>query len=202
MQHVRGPFPSFFRPAALALACAVGGALFPGAVPAQAIYKWVDERGVVNYGNAEIPKDREVKAVDTAPKVVVRSDPAAGGAAAAGAKTSDTELLRQELARTREEVARLRQNVAAVNSSVAKTRRGESRIEWREDCERQRRVDCDDEGANPGSRADGAVMRQPVILHRPPAAAAKPKPAAPKKAEPLLESRPDRGTIKPLASLQ
>jgi hypothetical protein len=200
MQYVRGAFPSFFRPAAIALACGLGAAGLSGAVSAQAIYKWVDERGIVNYGNAEIPKDREVSAVDTAPKVVVRSDPRPRDAASAGAKPSDSELLRQELARTREEVARLRQNVAAVNSSASKHRRGESYVEWREECERQRRVDCDDDGAYPGSRIEGGVIRQPVILRRPAVTVPKPIPVAPNKDAPTKESgKPGKTAVKPLA---
>jgi hypothetical protein len=203
MQHVRGPFPSFFRPAAVALACGLGAAIFAGSVPAQAIYKWVDTRGVVNYGNAEVPGDREIKAVDTAPKVVVRSDTGPGKATAASAKPSDTELLRQELTRTREEVARLRQNVAAVNSRASKYRGGESTIDWREECERQRRVDCNDHGAYPGSRPEEGIVRQPVILRRPAAPVAKPIPVMPKKDLPVLESaKPAKASIKPLASLQ
>ena len=197
MQNVRGVFPSFFRPAAVTLACSLAAAAVPVGASAQAIYKWVDERGVVNYGNAEVPKDREVKAVDTAPKVAVRSEPGPG---ATNAKPNDTELLRQELARTREEVSRLRQNVAAVNSGTAKTRRA-AYAKWREDCERQRRVDCD-EGAYAASESDAGVLRQAVIQRRP-HVAPKHVPAAPKKELRVLESaKPPKAAIKPLASLQ
>ena len=199
MQNVRGVFPSFFRPAAVALACSLAAAAVPADASAQAIYKWVDERGVVNYGNAEVPKDREVKAVDTAPKVALRSEPGPGSGAA-NAKPNDTELLRQELARTREEVSRLRQNVAAVNSGAAKARRA-SYAEWREDCERQRRVDCN-EGAYAASESEAGVLRQAVIQRRP-HPAPKHVLVAPKKELRVLESaKPPKAAIKPLASLQ
>jgi uncharacterized protein DUF4124 len=71
MQHVRGLFPSKIRLAGVVFALAAAAAcLFSGPVSAQTIYKWVDERGVVNYGNADVPKKGNVSVVDTTPAVI------------------------------------------------------------------------------------------------------------------------------------
>jgi len=196
MKFIRGAFPTFFRPAAALFGCALALALLPGGADAQAIYRWVDERGVVNYGNTDVPKDREVKAVDTTPKVAVRAE---SPPAVAAARPSDTESLRRELARAREEVSRLRQDATAANSGA---RPGPSYAEWREECERQRRVDCDDPAAYAAAGSVAGVLRQPVILRRP-HLAPKPIPVAPRKEVRVLESgKPARAALKPLASLQ
>ena len=169
MQHVRGPFPSFFRLAAglftLAVCASVG---MPGA-SAQTIYKWIDERGVVNYGNSEIPKSRDVSIVDTAPPVWVRPDSKSRESTSdlATPQRGNTPQLRQERARSREETARPRTNVAQVNSGNS-SKSSSAYATWREACERQRRVDCneatytDETRAGPAHHA--ARVRQPVVV--------------------------------------
>ncbi len=68
MKRFRLPSPVF----ALLLPLAAGPA-----VAAEA-YKWVDDKGVVNYGEKP-PKNRPSQQVDTTPKVIIESDAKAAG---------------------------------------------------------------------------------------------------------------------------
>jgi len=111
MQQVRGPFLPIFRAAAGPLVLAICFAA-PSAF-AQTIYKWVDERGVVNYGNADVPKKREVTVVDTTPPVAIQPGANPRDAAPHPVKLTEADMLRGELMRTREEIARLKQAAPA-----------------------------------------------------------------------------------------
>jgi hypothetical protein len=119
MQYVRGPFPPKFRDAGRSLALAL---LILAAAPAlaqqQSIFKWVDERGVVNYGNAEVPKNVAVSLVDTTPQASAKPDSRSAANAARPARLSDADVLREQLARSHEEIARLRQAAAAANGAT------------------------------------------------------------------------------------
>jgi Domain of unknown function (DUF4124) len=145
MQRLRGPFPSVFRATAvlpvLFAALLVNCCLATNPAFAQTIYKWVDERGVVNYGNAEVPKSKDVSIVDTAPQVV--SQPDVKAREAKQAKAVEADSLREQLQRSRDEVARLRQN-SAQGYTGGNTSKGSDSFfaAWREDCERKHRTDC------------------------------------------------------------
>ena len=177
MQPIRGPFLSIFRTAAGLLALAVSAA-----APAQTIYKWVDERGVVNYGNADVPKTREVSVVDTTPQVASQPVAKMRDAPTRPARLSDADMLREELMRSREEIARLRQN-AAPGAKSNSGRGTESFATWREECEQQRRADCDE--------ATYAAQNQAGAISRQPAAARQPVSYVPK---PIL-NKPEPGTV-------
>ena len=49
-----------------------------GSVPSAETYKWVDEKGVVTYGEKP-PKNRPSQQVDTTPKVIIESDAKTAG---------------------------------------------------------------------------------------------------------------------------
>jgi hypothetical protein len=68
MRHMQLLNPAF----GLLLVLAAGSGLSAEA------YKWVDEKGVVNYGEKP-PKNRPSQQVDTTPKVVIESDPKSAG---------------------------------------------------------------------------------------------------------------------------
>jgi hypothetical protein len=168
MQMLRGPFLTIFRatagltPFVLTLFVRSLFVLCATTASAQTIYKWVDEHGVVNYGNADVPKSREVKVVDTTPPVAAQPGAKAREAAAHPARLSDADMLREELLRSREEVSRLRQN-----ASVSKNGAGhppEGFAAWRDACEKQHRDDCSEAAFiadNP------SVVNQPVSYSKP-----------------------------------
>jgi hypothetical protein len=164
MQLLRGPFLSIFRAAAgltsfvlcLLVLCA-------GPASAQTIYKWVDERGVVNYGNADVPKSREVKVVDTTPPVAAQAGAKTREAAAHPARLSDADMLREELLRSREEITRLRQNAAATPKNIA-GHPPEGFAAWRDACEKQHRDDCSEAAFNTDNPS---ASNQPVNYSKP-----------------------------------
>jgi hypothetical protein len=160
MQRLRGPFLSVFRATAVVPVLFAGACLVTIPAFAQTIYKWVDERGVVNYGNAEVPKSKDVSIVDTTPQVVSQPD-----AKARQAKSSDTDALREQLQRSREEVSRLRQNSTQGYTGNA-NRGSDAYAAWREDCERKHRTDCNE--ATYSAETQAAQAPQPGAV-RPPA---------------------------------
>jgi hypothetical protein len=128
-----------------ALACATSS--FAGSV-----YKWTDQRGVVNYSSAPPPDAQRLKVVDTSPAVGL----------AGGASSEDVRYWREqrarELARDMREVETLRQRREAEQArqdqfrhqlALASQASGgdeERRRLAREQCLRERRVDCDQTG--------------------------------------------------------
>lgn len=174
MQQVRGPFLSVFRAAAGTLALATS-AVLAAPTSAQTIYKWVDEHGVVNYGNTDVPKARDVSVVDTSPPV------AGAGATEAKpretvarvARISDADMLREELMRSREEIARLKQTAAQTGKGTA-SRGPDGYAAWREQCELQHRAACNE--AAYAESLQGAQVQQPVVAQQP--VTYIPKPAA------------------------
>jgi hypothetical protein len=164
MQTLRGPLLSVFRATAgltLFVLCLL--VLCAGTASAQTIYKWVDERGVVNYGNADVPKTREVKVVDTTPPVAAQAGAKAREAAAHPARLSDADMLREELLRSREEVARLRQNASA-SPRNGSGHPADGFAAWRDACEKQHRDDCSEAVFN---AENPAAVNQPVSYSKP-----------------------------------
>jgi hypothetical protein len=192
MQLLRGPFLALFRVTA-GLTLSVLCLLVPCATPAcaQTIYKWVDERGVVNYGNADVPKKGDVKVVDTSPPVAAQAGAKPREAAVHTARLSDADMLREELLRSREEVARLRQS--AVVSKNGTGRPPEGFAAWRESCEKQHRDDCSEAAFN---TENPAVINQPVSYSKP----AAPEPAMQVAGSPKPAPR-SSGTI-PISTMQ
>jgi hypothetical protein len=163
MQMLRGPFLSVFRAAAgltLFVPCLL--VLCAGTASAQTIYKWVDEHGVVNYGNADVPKKGEVKVVDTTPPVAAQPFAKPRDAAAHPVRLSDADMLREELLRSREEISRLRQNAAVSKNGTGHPPEGFTA--WRDACEKQHRDDCSEAAFT----ADNpSVVNQPVNFSKP-----------------------------------
>lgn len=191
MQQVRGPFLSIFRAAAGSLVLAVFTGMFATVTSAQTIYKWVDERGVVNYGNADVPKKRDVSVVDTTPAVAAQPAAKPREAAARQARLSDADMLREELMRAREEVTRLRQGAAQV--AKANTGRGpEGYAAWRDDCEQQHRANCNETTYAAEGQAGGLPQQQPAAVRQP--VTYSPKPASDVPGQGTLQVA---GSIKP-----
>lgn len=116
------------------------------------IFKWVDERGVVNYGSAP-PSKFQAKALDPqASAVSVLPAPPR----AAAAEDEDAEL-RERLDRLESELEQ--QQRARVADAEAQARQEEAR---RAACERDRVVDCDAEWRGGVGYPGVVVVRQPL----------------------------------------
>jgi len=126
-------------------------ALLGAALPAMAgtVYKWTDQRGVVNYSTAPPPEAQRLMVVDTTPAV----------AAAGGVNDEDARAWREQrardLARDKRELESMRQkreadqarqdlyrHQLALAGQSASTEDERRRLA-REQCLRERRVDCD-----------------------------------------------------------
>jgi hypothetical protein len=127
------------------------------AVHAQ-VYKWVDDKGVVNYSSAPPSKGKGVVKleedngrVSTIPALARRDDPAAAADPA----------LRQRVDQLEREAAAQRQSAAQQEIAAAEAYR-----RWVEQCRAERRVDCDD--PNRGAFNDyGAPIYVPPVYARP-----------------------------------
>jgi len=99
------------------------------------IYKWVDEKGVVNYSDTPPEHRQSVKLDDEQGRVstIEAYDYSRGGA------SQREQALQERVARLEEELARGR-HTAALDAAAA----AEAYRVWREQCIAQRRVDCDD----------------------------------------------------------
>jgi hypothetical protein len=127
----------------LILSSALVSVLLLGAPPGIAqVYKWVDEKGVVNYSN-EAPSDR--KAIQLDPKSsrlsIVGSDESQKRAATAS--VSDRVLY--------EKIDRLERKLDADRyaRAVAEQQSQAAADSWYQQCLRDRRVDCDYAGMDP-----------------------------------------------------
>ena len=131
--------------AALCLAALVLGVIAPAAAFAAIVYKWTDEKGVVNYTTVP-PEKRPAQAIDAAPAVEGKGQGAGYDEARYWRERaqrealrdlhgerlqSETELLRQQ---------RLRQEIAA--AEVQSRQKTEAQLR-QEQCRAERRVDCD-----------------------------------------------------------
>lgn len=143
----------------LALLAVLAGALLlaPGA-HAQ-VYKWVDDKGVVNYSSSPPPKGKnavrlneDTGRVTTVPTPEARRDEAAAADPA----------LRRRVEQLEREAAAQRQAAAQQDAAAYEAQR-----RWIEQCRAERRVDCDD--PNRGAFAPGydyygypPVVRPPI----------------------------------------
>jgi hypothetical protein len=139
---------------ALLAALAVGAT---GIAHAQ-VYKWTDERGVVNYSSTPPPKGRSGQVVDEDKGRVSTIPVEPGPTAPAGTERA-----------LRERVDRLEQDAAAAQRQAAAgsgTPSEESLRRWREQCRADRRTDCD--SANPSYDDPGYGYVYPPGVVRPP----------------------------------
>ncbi|MBL8383025.1 MAG: DUF4124 domain-containing protein [Burkholderiales bacterium] len=126
------------------------------------VYKWTDARGVVNYSTAPPPEAQRLVRVDTTPAVA-----AAGAASDTESAASHERRLREqmqqidtlrqarELAQAREQQQRHEMQLARQAADTEEARRRLAR----EQCLRERRIDCD---AAPGV----AYVPAPVVVVR------------------------------------
>ena len=127
------------------LAALLLAVLAPSAVLATTVYKWTDEKGVVNYTTVA-PDRRPAQAIDAAPAVEGKGQGAGYDEARYWRERaqrealrdlqgerlqSETELLRQQ---------RLRQEIAAAEAQSRQKTEAQLR---QEQCRAERRVDCD-----------------------------------------------------------
>jgi uncharacterized protein DUF4124 len=124
------------------LASAVASALLAATPSLAQVYKWVDDKGVVNYSN-EAPANRTSKVLD--PKSVrvstYSTDEPRAPAPGASEKALHEKLDRLERKLDAERYAR-QSTADAQTASVVDAR-------WYERCVRDRRVDCDYAGMDP-----------------------------------------------------
>jgi hypothetical protein len=118
------------------------------------VYKWVDEKGVMNYSSTPPENRKSVKLDEEQGRV---STIEAYDYSKAGASRRE-QALQERLARLEQEVARSRQ-VASLDAATG----AEAYRIWREQCIAQRRVDCDGPYAasfvDPGFFFPGSVVR-------------------------------------------
>ena len=143
---------------ALCRAALVLGVAAPVATPAATVYKWTDEKGVVNYTTVA-PDKRLAQAIDATPAVEGKGQGAGYDEARYWRERaqrealrdlqgerlqSETELLRQQ---------RLRQEIAAAEAQTKQKTEAQLR---QEQCRAERRVDCD--SASYGGAPYGGAM--------------------------------------------
>jgi hypothetical protein len=120
------------------------------------VYKWVDEKGVVNYSSTP-PENRKSTKLDEEQGRV--STIPAFDSSKSGAPRRE-QALQERVARLEEEVARARQAAMVDEAAAAQAYRA-----WREHCIAQRRVDCDNPYA--ASYADWGGVFVPGVVARP-----------------------------------
>lgn len=156
-----------------------------GALAGGTVHRWVDERGVVNYGDKP-PSGRNATAVPITDPLTVSGQPAPPAGtpppARAGTPPLDRDAVRQEIesALRREQAAQVQE--AARNQEKA-------RAEARRRCEEQRRVDCDQALPDDLYYAPPRIVRRhypitPVVPPRPADPPAPPVLKAPRPANP------------------
>lgn len=118
----------------------LAGAVLP--VAGSPVYKWVDEAGVVNY-SADPPPRRGIRTnvVDSANTRVSSYDPVSAGLDANSQIQRDAEYLRNRADQLQRQLDGL--NYARQNFTDAAEQAKRRKLEQ---CQLQRRVDCDDEG--------------------------------------------------------
>lgn len=134
---------------------ALAALLAAGGVHAQ-VYKWTDERGVVNYSSTPPPPGRSARIVNEESGRVstIPADPAA----AAGAPGD--RALRDRVGRLEQDLARERQAAAAGDAAAA-----EAYQRWLAQCRADRRTDCD--SPNPSYHDPGYGYVYPPGVVRP-----------------------------------
>jgi hypothetical protein len=146
---------------ALSGAAAIGAC----AVAHAQVYKWTDERGVVNYSSTPPPKGRSAKVVDEdkgrVSTIPFEPPPTAPGGA--------ERALRERVERLEQENAAQRQTAAANDAASQEAYR-----RWLEQCRADRRTDCDT--PTPGYYDPGYGIVYPPGYVRPPGRPSRPGP--------------------------
>jgi hypothetical protein len=122
------------------------------------VYKWVDEKGVVNYSSTP-PENRKSTKLDEEQGRV--STIPAVDYSKSGAPRRE-QALQERVARLEQEVTRTRQ-AAALDAAAA----AEAYQAWREQCIAQRRVDCDNPYAASYADWGGGGVFVPGVVARP-----------------------------------
>lgn len=121
-----------------------------------AVHRWVDERGVVNYGDRP-PEGRKTTRIETTDPLgvtePVQRPPAAPSAGNAGLMDRNAVQREVESALQRERAAAAQESAARQEAAMAEARRR---------CEEQRRVDCD----HPGLVDENVYVGPPRIVRR------------------------------------
>ena len=139
----------------LATALAIAAALLAPAssVPAATVYKWVDDKGVVNYSTAPPPTARNAVAINAAPALESAGLSATDEEARYWRDRRQRETQRDSrdyqdlrLRRETEELRQLQIRQQMQLSAQAASADDERRRLAREQCLRERRVDCDGGG--------------------------------------------------------
>ncbi len=160
--------PRFSMPRLLAGAIAI--LLIAAAFTAQAttVYRWVDEKGVVNYTTTPPPAARKAATIDVSPAVAGQGDILSGEEARYWRARGEREALRSatEERRQRETVQleqeRLRQDMAMAEA------RSREKSQWQlavERCKSQRHVDCETAPYGPayGQPAPLVIVARPGV---------------------------------------
>lgn len=124
-----------------------------------AVHRWVDERGVVNYGDRP-PEGRKSTRIETADPLGVTEPVRRLPAPPAPAGSSNSGLMDRGAVQREVESALQRERAAAAQESAA--RREAAMAEARRRCEEQRRVDCD----HPGLVDENVYVGPPRIVRR------------------------------------
>ena len=150
----------------LILSSALVSALSFGAAPCLAqVYKWVDEKGVVNYSN-EAPTDRKATQLDpkNARVSIIGTDDSTKQSATAQGSVNERVLA--------EKIDRLERKLDAERyaRSAADAQAQAAADSWYQQCLRDRRVDCDYAGTDPYYGYGPSYGYWPVVVvkQRPP----------------------------------
>lgn len=139
--------------------------LVVSAAPASTVYKWIDEKGVVNYTTTPPPQDgRSGKpaVLEVAPAVGARGAAADTGEAhywrARAEREAARDLAEARMRRETEELrqARLRQQLAAAERDATKKTAAQAAVEQ---CRAERRIDCENA---PGMASGGVIAAAPA----------------------------------------
>jgi len=150
------------------LAGAFGILLMAAALAAQAttVYRWVDEKGVVNYTTAPPPAARKAATIDASPAVAGQGDILSGEEARYWRARNQREALRDATEqRMQRETVQLQQTRATQEMARAEARSRE-KSQWQsavDQCKSQRHVDCETAPYGPTHRHPAPV----VIVARP-----------------------------------
>ncbi len=142
------------------------------AAPASSVYKWVDEKGIVNYTTTPPPAQRKAAVVDVAPAMTGRS--ALHGYSDLSYSWTPDAAGQSELERMRSQGEQTRQAQSRAELAAQRTARSQAANQQAVDrCRSQRHVDCDINPYPAGSTLDPyslypyrtivGVRRAPVV---------------------------------------
>jgi hypothetical protein len=135
------------------------------AIPASAqLYKWVDDKGVTNYGSTPPANARSVEKVDESRVTTVP-----------GLKPEEREAA--EKRQLEQKVDRLERDLEAQRRATTEAQaRAQDDAQWRERCLADRRIDCDDPSRGRLEYDPGWGPYPPVILPPTPPRPVPPRP--------------------------